>query len=239
MPIYTLNDLSATACHSVGKPSGFDTGNSASNCANLALDYLVNAHPWSWRLESTTLNLTSGQNYVALPTDFSELVYLRGGTSSTTVLNPTTLDRIFLMRQQATSVSNQFINYAVTQTDQASGTAVGTYQIDIYPTPAASVTAAMQLGYMKQIAQFTSGTQVANIPAHMQGTLWWLTRGYAEITENNQPGLNWNQAMLDIEQRKKRDAQTQPVVGRLRGTVEQIGYDNSDGGRFLPSIVTV
>ena len=237
MPSYTLTNLEDAAKHAVGKPGGFDTGNSASNCANLALDYLINAHPWSWRLESTTLNLVSGQNYVALPTDFSEIVYLRGGTSTSTAVIPTTLDRIFQMRQQAVSSSSTFIHYAVTQTDQANGTSLATYQIDIYPTPSASTTAAMQLGYMKQIAQFTGGTQVANIPGHMQGTLWWLTRGYAEITENNQPGLNWQQAMQDIEQRKKRDAQTQPVVGRLRGTVEQISYDDED--RFPASTVTV
>lgn len=239
MPSFDLAALEATAKHAVGKPGGFDTGNSASNCANLALDYLVNAHPWSWRTETTTLNLTSGQNYVALPSDFSEIVYLRGGTSNTTVIVPTSIDRIFQMRQLPLSASSTVTYYAVAQTDQATGTNVGTFQIEIAPTPGANETAAMQLCYLKQIASLSSSTSVANIPGHMQGTLWWLTRGYAEITENNQPGLNWAMAQQDLEGRKRRDAMAQPIVGRIRGTVEEMDHGDASDRFATDDAVTV
>lgn len=239
--LYDLTALSAAALHAVGKSAGTDTGNSATIIVNVALDALVNAHAWSWRSKSADLAYVSGQSWIALPADFSELVYLRAGASLSTVVIPTSLDRILQLRQFPNSNPslNAVIYYCVVPVDQSAGTAASTYRIEIFPTPSANLAAALAVTYQKQVPALSSGTSVANIPLQMQSCLLMLARGYAEMMENNQPGINMQLAVAELEKRKVRDGMTQPVIGRIHGEVEdQWRGDDDRDARFATDTAT-
>lgn len=236
---YSLTQLQAAAAHAAGR-STVDTGNSSLIMVNNALDEVCNAHPWSWRHRSGTLDFVNAQDHVDLPADFAQLRYVRGGGSVNNVAIPTTLDRIFRYRQTPQVVTgNLSIFYAVGVAPQASTTTRPTFRMEIYPTPSADATAALQYQYLRTIPPLASGSDVADIPPFLDSILMTMVRGYAEFYELNNPGPNWQIAHEQLERAKERDAMTQPIVGTLRGTVQQMGEDDSRRMWFQNPIVTI
>lgn len=236
---YTLTQLQAAAAHAAGR-STVDSGNSTLIMVNNALDEVCNGYPWSWRHKSSTLDFVNGQSYVALPSDFSELRYVRGGGSIFNVATPTTLDQIFRFRQTPPVVTgNLSVYYALDVAPQASATTRPTYRLEVYPTPSADATAALQYQYLRTIPPLASGTDVPDMPAHLDSVLMTMVRGFAEFYELNNPGPNWTIGHEMLEKAKERDAMTQPIVGTLRGTVQQMAADADRRMWYQNPIVTI
>ncbi len=230
----TLTQLTAAALHATGKTAGLDTGNNVTDLINQAIQYLANFTSWSWRNKVLSLDFVSGQAYVALPADFSELVLLRGGSVSRRTMVPVSLDTIQLYRQSIASTSSgqSVTYYAYTSTPQASATAAPIARLELFPTPTASETAAAVGVYQRLIPALSSGTDVPDLDPSMLPVVMLAVRGYAkmfETPEQANPELEMAHKMLgDL---KTRDGMKQGTcVGRLIGTVQQIdgaGWDGS------------
>ncbi|HYE20093.1 MAG TPA: hypothetical protein VEA69_16715 [Tepidisphaeraceae bacterium] len=234
---FTLTQLEAAAAHAAGRAT-FDTGNSTSFCVVQALGEFNN-FAWSWRHKTTTLGFTSGQNYVALPTDFCQLVTLRGGTSTNSVMLPRTVSQVLDLRANSvTGTVGDAVFYAVDTTGQATGTNASTFKLQVYPTPDATTSDALQIQYLREITVPSAGSNVADIPNHLSAVLLTLVRGWAEMTEKNELGANWEVGHRMLAEAQARDGMLQPQFGPIRGLTDVMRPD--DGRWFYDNpIVTV
>lgn len=225
--MFTLLQLQNAALHACGR-STIKAGNSTLIMVNMAIDEIATSHPWIWRYKSTTLDYVISQSYIALPSDFEALRYLRGGLNLHNSVIPTSLDRIYILRQTPNISANLSVFYAVVSTPQSGVTTQPPYRLEIFPTPAANQTAALQLDYLRNVPDLANGTDVADMPDQLSAVLLMMVRGYAELMELNNPGGCWAVAHQMLEEAKLRDTMTQPIQGRLRGTVEEVSQPCND-----------
>lgn len=203
---------------------------------NDAVTLLVTRRKWKWRISALSLALTISQSYVALPTDFTELVSLRSGTSPARNIIPATEDQIATYRQTNGS-SGGDIYYFVSWTTQASVTASPIARLEIFPTPAASESAgALQGFYLRQTAKMANSTDLPDMPPFMFPALKQFVRGYA-MQQEQQEGWESEMARAEsmIEMAERTDSGAQNNHGTMRRVVvSPSSMSETDAVRFFP-----
>lgn len=233
---YTLTLLQNAVLHSLGRTPASTT--TTTEIVNDAILHFGNAHPWKWRDTAMTLNTTISQSYVALPTDFEQLISLRSGTSTTRAVIPASLDEIMTMRQLNTGIGGYFY-YCVSWTTQASVTANPVARLEIYPTPAASETGTFAGKYRRQIVTLSAGSDVPDVPTWCMAALKQMVRAWAVFVEDQQQGTDWELAQQMLDQCKKIDGTTQVLLGMPRGGVGAPQDEElMDDLRFWPNSIT-
>lgn len=230
---YTFTALQNAVTHATGKTAGLDSGNSAADVVNDALITLALRKPWRWRRKALSLDFTADQSYVALPADFEELWALTGAVSTVGRAMPTDLQDIVQWRQ-TTGATGQTCWYAVSITPQTSATASPVARLEIYPTPAATVSAALTGYYLRRPPLLSGGTDLPDMPVHFCAALKYLARAMGKASEGNDQDPDWSMyqtLLLDLE---RSDALSQPSLGAVRGTTDFVQNQFDSDVRFFP-----
>lgn len=153
---------------------------------NEAGRYLCSMHHWKW-LEPVpgTLNFTSAQAYVSMPSDFKSLesIWPDDAINATFVL--TSVDEINKMRQFDVSSSAAYFG-ALVYPGQANATSHQTVpRLELYPTPSASATGALHIFYTRGWTVIDDATDVPNIPAYVETLYTQLVRAFAKGYEED------------------------------------------------------
>ena len=157
-----------------------DTNIGFGNVVNMAGRDLWNAHQWNHRIRSrSSLNFTAAQAYITLPTDFGTMESLKGSTitRSTLLVTPATFDE-----NVANGILPEGFVYmcCVTQPTQTSATtAMGAPRLELYPTPTASVTAALYMRYRAQWVNLSADASYPNVREFMEPLLCEWIRCWA------------------------------------------------------------
>lgn len=225
---YTLTNLQDACKHATGVTTPA-TGNSYTNVVNDAIQYLASMRPWPWRQDSLSLNLTQDQNYVDLPADFAQLQVLhRSGNFK--AARAVSLDKLILYRAGGLgSIPDAFLAYCVVGKEPASVTALPTYKLELFPTPAASETAALVGIYLRQIPTVSSGTDVPAVPGQWQSPLLSLVRAFAQSYENETPleqTPDWPIFMAKIEPLFGESCES-ANLGQMEGGIEGVSLNDA------------
>lgn len=224
--VYTFSSLKSAVEHAIG--GAFDSTTSSTDVVNDALDYLANAHQWSWLYRALSLNFVASQNYVALPSDFRELhTAQRVGTLRQ--LRPASLDQIQGWRSTTTLSAPTLHQYfALSMTPQTSVSAVPVWRMELYPTPTSNETGAVIGTYLRIIPKLTSDGDVADIPPHLFRTLKHLCRAMAVSAHTQASGEDWRLANEGIAQAIKLDSAVEYSIGPIRGAVQLDRMETND-----------
>jgi len=180
MALYTvtLADLTAAVTSALGG-SPIAPG-SALGIVRRAMDYLSNFAPWTWRTTTTPLNFTADTSYIELPADYGRLIGLAPSAYKLPLI-PSTLAEVLRIRGNSAAAAG--LHYAITAGPQATAATVVRRRLELAPTPAASLTAALTLAYFKLIPQLASSTDVPAIPAGLHGALIQCVRWMAHLDQ--------------------------------------------------------
>lgn len=226
-------------------------------------EWLVSARPWVYlRGAMEALDLTSGQDYVDLPSDFGAIVSIDRTTNFTSSVFLTSTEELLSLRRGWNTAGARSIWCAVVY-DHAdiTGTAAGSNytvtpataaeikalkapspRLDIYPEPTSSTTGALLLYYTRGWRRVEEDTDTVFVPAWLEGVYLRAARIWAKGYEE-EDSFNKDQALAVLMQgpewgaAKTRDANIQMEVGPLRGGAVGggAGWWNRDGQVMNPS----
>jgi len=231
----TLLQLKKAVRHALGNQSlAADT--SEVEIINDAIQMLANAHPWTWRQKAMSLSLVASQNHVYLPSDFGRFHAL-ARSASYYAMHPATMPEIISMRS-TTGVATGATWYAVSYASQTSTSTYPRAKLEIYPTPSASLTAAIIGTYLKIIPNLNSDTDTPDIPAAFHVLLRKLVRAHALTEDNQDSGIMEMQTYETMLSRFiAEDAGTQSNLGSINGAVECRSLSEHD--RLRPTSITL
>jgi hypothetical protein len=218
---YTFLQLKNAAAHALG--GNPDSRISKGLIVNRAINHLVNAHPWPWLVKLANLSFTADQNYITLPADFGEVIQIQGNAARFSTIRP--LQPEDFLHQRSFGVADTlYLGYYVQIAEPASATAAPLYQMQIAPTPSATLADALYLMYRKQIDTFitddsltTDDTKIPAIPSGMHDTLYQLVRAYAVSMEENPQTTEWALALQMLQRDIMKAAAVEPaVMGPMR-----------------------
>lgn len=228
----TLTSLQNAALHAIGRTPATTT--TTTQIANDGASYFYNAHNWRWRDKALSLDAVSAQNYIALPTDFEQLISIRSGTNATKAVIQASLDEIITLRQLSSGVGGYYY-VCPSWTPQTGVTAAPIGRLEIYPTPAASEVGTFSGRYRRKIPDLSSGTDAPDIPTWAHPALKQMVRAWAVFVEDQQQGSDWDLAQAMLEQCKRIDGTSQPMLGLPRFQVgSEPSDDFMDEQRFTP-----
>lgn len=196
---------------------------------NDAGHHLVAMHSWPWlERPSVALDFVADQNYVTLPSDFSQLIGrgIVGVRTTRVAVTFTTLPDLELRRQATESVDDNYyvaLEYA-TQANTASNPAGA--RLAVWPTPSANSTGALQCSYRAGWIRLDDAEDVPNVPANVEYLLVEIVRAFARsfVAE---PGKD--QLQEDLVRIEKG-----PIASRLRA---HYGSAQNDLGMMTGGIV--
>lgn len=241
---YTNLALQQAAAHAVGLDvTNFDltTGLTAQNVVNDSIHHLWTYRRWRWRQSSEALSLTQSQNYIALASDYGRTLSLEGYPQTYYRVMPASLPQINLMRQR-TYISGFDLWWAVSWTAQASVTASQIAKLEIFPTPAASVSNALSHIYEKRIPKVSGNTDLVDMPVEYYPALEQLVRCFAKrktwgVDDRSEGDYGFFKQLLDplIQE----DAMSQPYTMPVPGTVQYLTRRHPTDDRFFPTTSAV
>jgi hypothetical protein len=214
-----------------GRPStaaGQTVAQRQAEIINQAGEHLF-GYQWTFRQATALLSTTVGQQYVLLPSDFSELI---AAWYSTLPLLITNQDEIENIR------SSDFDSYgtrgyvkAVVPTTLAP---TQTYQLQIFPTPTSAEANVIKITYRtgwQGVSTSTLDTDVISIPQYLETLLVLYVRAITESYEDGQQSQRLGEieagTMFGIAQRK--DGMLQAHYGQLRPNIWTNNYRNNGG----------
>lgn len=188
----TLANLQSIGVHALGGgyPAVIDTDGptTLTRYINEAGRFLFNMANWPWaERPSTDLDFTASQSYVTLPTDFGQLLAYAGQNNIARPLRMTTMQEILTLRKSFLVTTWTYFS-CLTNPTQAGNTSAPTVpRMELYPTPAASVTAAMTIQYRARWVDIAAAntTYAANVPADVEVLLAELVRAYVKGVEED------------------------------------------------------
>jgi hypothetical protein len=212
-----------------GRPStaaGQTVAERQAEIINQAGEHLF-GYQWTFRQATALLSTTSGQQYVLLPADFSELIAAWSGTLPLLITNQDEVEN---------TRSSDFNSYgtrgyvkAVVPTNAAP---TQTYQLQIYPTPTSSE--AIKITYRtgwQRVSTANLPTDVISIPLYLEALLVLYVRAITESYEDGQQ----SQRLAEIEAgplfgtAQRKDGMLQAHFGQLRPNVWTNNYRNNGG----------
>lgn len=190
--------------------------------------HLVSMHPWKWlECAPASLNFTQDTAYVAMPSDFRSLVSIESDEDLNADFNLTSIEEIVSLRQNDVNLTSEYYGALVRPVQTSVTTLMPVPRLELYPTPAASVTGALQIVYQRGWTLLDTDTDVPNIPWFMEGLLVSLVRAFALGYEEPEGGTV-NQRIMDVTGTRDQpsplfsaavteDGMTQPEYGEMRG----------------------
>lgn len=219
----TLANLRAMAQHILGGAPGTIV-TSATATGNLMVNEagrrLAMSHTWKWlERNPTTLDLTSGQAYIALPTDFAHLIACEAAPSLGRCLNLTTFGGLAEMRARLITTTGAYFAAIVQPTQAAANSAPGAPRLELWPTPGANVTAAFAIWYRAKWTELSSDTDVANVPLWIEPLLCQMVRAVAKGYEEEDIDDRIDRVLGGgtFAQAIEHDGQIQPDYGPIEG----------------------
>ena len=178
----TASQLIAQARHAVGGALSGDIGGGLA-IVNTAGRFMFSVHSWRNAERATTsLSFTASQSYIALPTNFGEIISLESAQGSLRPVEMTTLEGI-LMRRQWTTLGDFGSVYAA-----VSHTGTATPQLEIWPTPSASESNALTMWYRAKWVDITDDATLVPIEGFLEPLLVALVRAFARQYEMDDMG---------------------------------------------------
>lgn len=185
----TLANLRLIVDHALGggAPATIitDANGTRDHYVNSAGRHLCGMHRWSFLQRApTTLNFTASTEYVALPSDFGELdsITYNSAVQSFTM---TSMEHILEMRSTGATLYNGYFGSVVWPTQANTTSEPGVPRIELYPTPAENVTAALRISYRAGWTELTNSASYANVPKRLEPLLESLVRAYAQGREED------------------------------------------------------
>jgi hypothetical protein len=220
----TLAQLRLIAKHALGGGSPAvivtDADTTLDMLINQAGEQLVALHPWQWLMAPpSTLNFTADQAYVALPSDFGEMVEV-AYNDSLRCFHWVTPQELAVRRGRAIQWDGAY-HGAVFWPGQTVVTAnAGAPRLELHPTPASSVTGALRLVYRRGWTVLDTATDVANVPLWIEPLLVELINAWAGGAENEperQALLAGVRGGVTFDAAVRRDGGGQTDFGPIRG----------------------
>lgn len=236
MLIYTFLQLKQAAAHALG--GNPDSRISKGLIVNRAINHLANAHPWPWRVTLTSLDYTISQNTIDLPADFGEIISLTGQAAKYSAIRQLSASDFLNLRNFGVT-DTLYLGYLLTIGAQGTPTAAPRWQLQIAPTPSATLASALYLLYRKLLPVFTvddastaDDAKVPPLPAGQHDTLYALVRAFAVSMEENPQTPEWQLAgqllQRDIAMASRAE---NPVLGPMAGCGSNEYL--SDGGNYF------
>lgn len=227
----TLTSLQNAVLHSLARTPASTTSTTA--IVNDAKEYFCNSHDWRWKDKALSLDTVSAQNYIALPSDFEQLISIRSGTSNMLTVMPASLDEIMTLRQLNSGVGGYYY-YCVSWTAQASVTSAPLGRLELYPTPSASTVGVFAGKYRRKIPDLSSGTDAPDIPTYCHSALKQMVRAWAMWVEEQKRDSDWELANIMLERCIQMDGTTQVLLGMPSYRVGTNNEDEASDIRFYP-----
>lgn len=183
---YTFAELKKAVKHALGKtPDGQLTAQG--QLVNDALQKLVAAHPWHWRIKYDALDTTSGQNALSsLPADFAGVHTLHN--KSVDGDSYSMLDEILPLRPGTAQNAHSKYRYMIDYTAQSAASGEPAATIKIFPAASSSATGGIEMAYYRTIPAMSADTDLPDIPANFHVLLKQLVRAHALIEDHNPAG---------------------------------------------------
>lgn len=217
---YTLASLVSAAKHASGIATPA-TGSTWANVVNDAIQYMADAHAWSWMERALSLNLVADQEYVALPSDYAGIISLRAPTDDLPI-RAMSMDEILRARAANTNlVGTQGYWYAQVWTPQANVTSLPTCRLELWPTPSANATGGLVGRYRRILSALSADTDVPDVPPPWHPPLKHLVRAMAVSTEDEQDGQDWARWNEMLPRLIDLDATQRDSLGPIRGGIGQ------------------
>lgn len=221
----TLAQLRSHATFAVGGSIPTDIGVDA--VVNFAGRHLYTMHKWRWAERPlSSLGFTADQSYVALPSDLLQITGAWAGADLSSSFRLVTPHEIAERRKGSTVTTGEYVGAMVWPTQTNQTTAMGAPRLEIHPTPAANVTAAISLMYRAKWIELTDAAHIANVPEWIDPLLSELVsacaRGFiedrrSELLDQVAMGSTFRNAVTT-------DIQQQPEYGEVRnGPVADLG----------------
>lgn len=195
--VLTLSDCAGLIQHGLGRVLSPQLD--AARVTNLAGIWFTSAHPWAFlERPATGLDFVAGQSYCDLPTDFGELRSVEVNEIVSRFIMSTSSE-VNYMRSGNVDASGLVvwgaINYSST----------GTPRLDVYPTPGANVTDALNLYYRAKWTRLVVDTDTANIPDYAEPAFIDTLIAYALGLEERDTG-SLSRRLADVREGAIREA---------------------------------
>ena len=216
---------------------------------NQAGNYLVGLEPWNWLLRPpTSINLSAGQEYVSLPTDFGRAIHVQVNPGLTNTFNWTTIDQITNLRSTGINIGSLEYWGAIATPAIA---ATGVYpdpRLELYPTPASTVVGGLKIVYR---ARWKTQSGPANdsdyipIPEYMEPLYTQILRAFARgLEEEDDASLSKRLAEIQMgpmySAASRMDAEMQADYGQiLNGAIARRSIGLDPGYKYSSSRVPV
>jgi hypothetical protein len=214
-----------------GRPStaaGQTVAERQAEIINQAGEHLF-GYQWTFRQATAMLSTTSGQQYVLLPADFSELIAAWSGTLPLLITNQDEVEN---------TRSSDFDSYGtrgyVKAVVPTTAVPTQTYQLQIYPTPDSNEVNKIKITYRtgwQRVSTANLPTDVISIPLYLEALLVLYVRAITESYEDGQQ----SQRLAEIEAgtlfgtAQRKDGMLQAHFGQLRPNVWTNNYRNNGG----------
>ncbi len=157
---------------------------------------------------------------LVLPADFDTLITLKGAITSYQTVYPTSMEDMWMMRQNAYGYGYETW-YALNWQSQASVTAAPRAVLEVYPIPQAAAIGGFVGTYNRLIPTMSAGTDVPDVPQQYHGLLMVLCRAMAVSNEEDRSGSDWELFSNMLKDLAADEGQSQGVVvGQMRSTLK-------------------
>lgn len=213
---YTFLQLKTAVTHALGGAP--DVNVSTAEIVNGALSWLTGLHAWRWKSKAAVLTLIAAQNFVALPTDFDELVSVRKTGDATNRIAPASIDAIIEARQTGANASMTGLWFCLDWTPQTGVTLEPTPILQLYPTPSTSP-GTLTLEYNRQIPKLSGDTDIPDVPSAYHELIKVACRAYALRIDGQMAGSDWELFNRMLPDYLDRDGRSAGFIGQYRGGV--------------------
>jgi hypothetical protein len=221
----TLAGLRTVITHALGggDPAVIvtDVTTTKDQIVNEAGRFLCTMHQWKFlERPPTSLDFTAATAYVPLPSDFMELIAYSYSSALTSAFQLTTFQSLAMLRAANLNATAVYYGCIVQPTQVNTTTAPPIARLELYPTPASTITAALNVWYRAGWTEFAGGgatTVIANIPTWAETLLITLIRAFARGYEEDR----LEELVSEVaggpvfQMAKDRDGLIQPDYGQL------------------------
>lgn len=191
---------------------------------NEAGEQITNMTDWRWLIRpSQQLSLVSGQNYVALPADFSVLIAVEFTNALPRSLEPASLEEVLRWRTLFPGASQTSYKYSVGYALGADGVPAPRLELNWTPGTEAN---ALTVWYVAGWTAVRAEMDVIAVPAWMRPLFMAVLRAVAAGYENGEQGSVTGR-LLEIERGPifqnavRRDYAIQPNFGSILDGLEK------------------
>jgi hypothetical protein len=214
----TVQQYKALMRHAIGNvepASGVDL----LEVLNDALRELYAFHDWEFarRLQTTGLNLVSGQSYITLPSDFGTLKSIDTTVNDIITVSKVSLEELERLRSTIYSGTFDFFVALAFPSQTSASVRPATPQLQIWPTPTSNISNAMRIQYIAKAVDLSADTDVPNIPKEFESALATLARGKLMMWERDGDINEYQSAIAMLTKMKEADGSSEDEVGTITG----------------------